>query len=233
MKQYLRLLAVASTLVFTGQACALEATIERAGMVYTNIPLTTKFMRSNETAIGIRFGQTRFSTDKYGSLLNAFTNHPAMVEVEFRPTGRIGDISFRLQEFKLNGISSLEKQSITGGLGFVVLPATAAIMAGVGSVAAVGVIVATSGEDDDDDDEKSSDSQETSSSSDDGLNHDSDDDDDHLAGHDDDDDGDDGDDEHEDNDDDDDHDDVAGHDDDDDDEDHVEVEDEHEGESVS
>lgn len=230
MKKILQLLAAGSTLAFAGQTFAMEASIHRAGMIYTNIPLTTKFMRSNETAIGFRFGQTRFSTDRYGSLLNAFKNHPAMVEFEFRPTGRIGDISLKLQEFKLNGISSLEKQPINGGMGFVIMPATAAIMAGVGSVAAVGIIVANSGEEDDDDDEKSSDSKETSSSSDDGPDHDSDDDSDHLAGHDDDDHDDDHDNDHDDDHDDDDHAEVE---DDHDDDDHAEIEDDHDDERDS
>ena len=118
MKLLSRSLYAASLFAFAGQALAMDTSIERAGMMYAKIPLTKKFMRSNDTAVGFRFGQARFSTDSVGSLLSSFKTHPAMVEMEFRPTGRFGDISFRLQEFKLNGISSLEKQYINGGLGF-------------------------------------------------------------------------------------------------------------------
>ena len=88
MNKYLPGLAAISLLTATSQALALEVEVHRAGMLFTNIPLTTKFMRSNETASGIRIGQTRFSTDKYGSLLNAFTHHPAMLELQFRPAGQ-------------------------------------------------------------------------------------------------------------------------------------------------
>jgi len=145
MKNYIGTIAAVTMVMASGQALALETSVDRVGMVYTKIPLTKKFMRSNETAIGFRFGQTRFSTNHYGSnLVNSFKHNPAVVELEFRPAGQFGDIRFRLQEFKINGISSLEKQYITGGMGFVAVPAATAVLAGLGTVAAVGVMAAAS-----------------------------------------------------------------------------------------
>jgi hypothetical protein len=182
MKYLSRTVALASLVALTGQSLAMETRIERSGMLYAKIPLTKKFMRTNETAVGFRFGQARFSTDSYGSLLSSFKTHPGMIEMEFRPTGRIGDISFRLQEFKLNGISSLEKHYINGGMGFIVAPAATAVLTGIGAVGAIGLMAASSSDSDDDD---SPDSSSSKSSKDDDVNDDQhDDNSDHVAGHD-------------------------------------------------
>jgi hypothetical protein len=188
MKYLSRILVLASLVAFSGQSLAMDTRIERSGMLYAKVPLTKKFMRTNETAIGFRFGQARFSTDSYGSLLSSFKTHPGMIEMEFRPTGRIGDISFKLQEFKLNGISSLEKKYINGGMGFIVVPAATAVLTGIGAVGAIGLMAASSSDSDDDKDDSpdSKDSSSSKSTNDDDVNDDKhDDSSDHVAGHDD------------------------------------------------
>jgi hypothetical protein len=185
MKYLSRTVVLASLVAFSGQSLAMDTRIERSGMLYAKIPLTKKFMRTNETAIGFRFGQARFSTDSYGSLLSSFKTHPGMIEMEFRPTGRIGDISFKLQEFKLNGISSLEKKYINGGMGFIVAPAATAVLTGIGAVGAIGLMAASSSDSDDDDKPESKESSSSTSSKDDDVNDDQhDDSSDHVAGHD-------------------------------------------------
>jgi hypothetical protein len=188
MKYLSRTFVLASLVAFSGQSLAMDTRIERSGMLYAKVPLTKKFMRTNETAIGFRFGQARFSTDSYGSLLSSFKTHPGMIEMEFRPTGRIGDISFKLQEFKLNGISSLEKKYINGGMGFIVAPAATAVLTGIGAVGAIGLMAASSSDSDDDKDDSpdSKDSSSSKSTNDDDVNDDKhDDSSDHVAGHDD------------------------------------------------
>ena len=185
MKYLSRTVVLASLAAFSGQSLAMDTRIERSGMLYAKIPLTKKFMRTNETAIGFRFGQARFSTDSYGSLLSSFKTHPGMIEMEFRPTGRIGDISFKLQEFKLNGISSLEKKYINGGMGFIVAPAATAVLTGIGAVGAIGLMAASSSDSDDDDKPESKESSSSTSSKDDDVNDDQhDDSSDDVAGHD-------------------------------------------------
>ena len=176
MKKRLPILAIITSVLASSQALALETSIERVGMVYTSIPLTTKFMRSNDTAIGFRFGQARFSTDRYGYLFTSFDTHPAMVEMEFRPRGRIGSMSLGLQEFKLNGISSLEKRYIPGFAGPLVGLSIGHLALGAAAVGGVAALASSSGDSSQDTEKTPEDGKSSSTTTDDDPNHDASDD---------------------------------------------------------
>lgn len=71
--------AVALSLT-AGQALAFETEIQQVGMLYLNIPLDTKSVPAMyKSAMGLRFGQTRISTDKCRFPVYLFQESPCAV----------------------------------------------------------------------------------------------------------------------------------------------------------
>ena len=145
---------------------AFETEIERAGMLYLNIPLNTHSVpKMDKTVMGFRFGQTRTTTDSVGSLFSYFRKRPALFDVQFGFVGRKNapdDIHFGLLDLKLTGISSIEKTYINGQavIGGVI---ASKVLLGAAAVGGIGLAAAASGDDDADEDS----SNESSSSQDD------------------------------------------------------------------
>ena len=208
MKTSFKIAAITALSLSAGQALAFETEIERAGMLYLNIPLSNQTSAPNmdKSVLGFRFGQTRTSTDRVGSVFTYFRSRPALFDVQFGMVGHKNapdDIHFGLMDLKLTGISSIEKtyingQAVVGGVIASKVLMGAAAVGGIGMAAAA----SSSSSDDSSDDDSSS---ESSSSNDDDDNddvaeneieneneheeeHDDDHDDDDVAGHDDDDD---------------------------------------------
>jgi len=172
MKTSLKTAAAVALSITAGQALAFETEIQRAGMLYLNIPLNTQSVpKMDKSVMGLRFGQTRFSTDSGGSIFTYFRTRPALFDVQFGMVGHKntpGDIHFGLMDLKLTGISSIEKTYINGA---VVVGGVIASKVLVGAAAAGGIVAvaAASGSDDEPDDDSSS---ESSSSKDDDKNDD-------------------------------------------------------------
>ena len=172
MKSSLKTAAAAALPISAGQVLAFETEIQRAGMLYLNIPLNTQSVpKMDKSVMGLRFGQTRFSTDSGGSIFTYFRTRPALFDVQFGMVGHKNtpdDIHFGLMDLKLTGISSIEKTYINGA---VVVGGVIASKVLVGAAAAGGIVAvaAASGSDDEPDDDSSS---ESSSSKDDDKNDD-------------------------------------------------------------
>jgi len=172
MKTSLKTAAAVALSITAGQALAFETEIQRAGMLYLNIPLNTQSVpKMDKSVMGLRFGQTRFSTDSGGSIFTYFRTRPALFDVQFGMVGHKNtpdDIHFGLMDLKLTGISSIEKTYINGA---VVVGGVIASKVLVGAAAAGGIVAvaAASGSDDEPDDDSSS---ESSSSKDDDKNDD-------------------------------------------------------------
>lgn len=148
MKTSIKIAALTALTLSAGQALAFETEIERAGMLYINIPLSnrTSAPTIDKSIMGFRFGQTRYSSDRVGSLFTYFRTRPALFEVQFGMVGRKNapdDVHFGFRDLKLSGISSIEKSYVNGQfvpLGF----AGGALALGLSSIAATGVLVAAS-----------------------------------------------------------------------------------------
>ena len=161
MKKSMKTAAFAALSLSAGQSLAFETEIERAGMLYLNVPLNTHPVpKMDKAVLGFRFGQTRTSTDSVGSLLNYFRKRPALF-----------DVQFGLLDLKLTGISSVEKtyingQAIVGGV------IASKVLMGAAAVGGTGIAAAaSSSSDDDSDDDSSSSSYSDGSSSSDNDDH--------------------------------------------------------------
>jgi len=121
MKTSIKIAAIAALSLTASQALAFETEIERVGMLYLNIPLSnySSAPKMDKSVLGFRFGQTRLSTDRAGSLFTYFRTRPALFDVQFGMVGRRrinapDDIHFGLMDLQLTGISSIEKTYING-----------------------------------------------------------------------------------------------------------------------
>jgi hypothetical protein len=210
MKTSIKIAAITALSLTAGQALAFETEIERAGMLYLNIPLSnhTSAPTMEKSVLGFRFGQTRISTDRAGSLFSYFRSRPALFDVQFgmvRHKNTPDDMHFGLMDLKLTGISSIEKtyingQAVVGGV------IASKVLMGAAAVGGIGIAAAASGGSDDDSSSESSSSTDDDDKDDDvaeneieneseheeehedEAENEHDDDDDDVAGHDDDDD---------------------------------------------
>lgn len=149
MKTSIKIAAIAALSLTASQALAFETDVERVGMLYLNIPLSnySSAPKMDKSVVGFRFGQTRLSTDRAGSLFTYFRSRPALFDVQFGMVGRINapdDIHFGLMDLKLTGISSIEKtyingQAVVGGV------IASKVLIGTAAVAGIGVAAAASG----------------------------------------------------------------------------------------
>jgi hypothetical protein len=156
MKKSIKIAAITALTLTACHAQAFETEIERAGMLYLNIPLSnrTSAPTIDKSVMGFRFGQTRISTDRAGSLFNYFRSRPALFDVQFGMVRRLNspdDIHFGLLDLKLTGISSIEKTYINGQVvvGGIV---ASKVLLGAAAVGGIGLAAAASGGDDSDDD---------------------------------------------------------------------------------
>ena len=159
MKTSLKTAAVIALSLTAGEALAFETEIQRIGMLYLNIPLNTQSVpKMDKTVMGLRFGQTRISTDSAGSLFTYFRNRPALFDVQFGMVGHKkspDDTHFGLLDLKLTGISSVEKtyingQAVVGGI------IASKVLVGAAAVGGIAVAAAASGSKDDDANDNSS-----------------------------------------------------------------------------
>lgn len=159
MKTSLKTAAVIALSLTAGEALAFETEIQRIGMLYLNIPLNTQSVpKMDKTVMGLRFGQTRISTDSAGSLFTYFRNRPALFDVQFGMVGHKkspDDTHFGLLDLKLTGISSVEKtyingQAVVGGI------IASKVLVGAAAVGGIAVAAAASGSNDDDANDDSS-----------------------------------------------------------------------------
>ena len=167
MKKFKKIAAFTALSITASQVLAFETEIERAGMLYLNMPLSNKTAAPtfDKSVLGLRFGQTRISTDSAGSLFSYFRTRPALFDVQFGMVGHKNspeDIRFGLLDLKLTGISAIEKtyingQAVVGGVLVSKVLMGAAAVGGIGIAAA-----ASSGSDDDSDDDSSSQSSSAS-----------------------------------------------------------------------
>jgi len=159
MKTSMKIATFTALSLITCQALAFETEIERAGMLYLNIPLNTHSVpKMDKTVMGFRFGQTRTSTDSVGSLFSYFRKRPALFDVQFGFVGHKNapdDIHFGLLDLKLTGISSIEKTYINGQavIGSVI---ASKVLLGAAAVGGIGLAAAASGSGDETDDDSSS-----------------------------------------------------------------------------
>ena len=167
MKKLMKIAALTALSVAASQALAFETEIERAGMLYLNIPLSNKTAAPtiDKSVMGLRFGQTRISTDRAGSLFTYFRTRPALFDIQFGMVGHKNSpdyIHFGLLDLKLTGISSIEKtyingQAVVGGV------LASKVLMGAAAVGGIGIAAAaSSGSDDDSDDDSSSQSSSAS-----------------------------------------------------------------------
>jgi len=209
MKKSIKITAITALLLTASQTQGFETEIESAGMLYLNVPLSnrTSAPTMDKSVLGFRFGQTRTSTDRVGSIFTYFRSRPALFDVQFGMVGRKNspdDIHFGLMDLKLTGISSIEKtyingQAVVGGV------IASKVLMGAAAVGGIGIAAAASGSGDSsddspsdssstDDDDKDDDVAENKVDDDNEIEHEDenevehDDDDDDIAGHDDDDD---------------------------------------------
>jgi hypothetical protein len=177
----IKLLGIAALTLTASQSLAFETEVERVGMFYINIPLSNRSSapKLDKSVLGFRFGQTRLSTDRAGSLFTYFKTRPALFDVQFGMVGRLNapdDIHFGLTDLKLTGISSVEKtyingQAVVGGI------IASKVLIGAAAVGGIGLVAAASSSDssnDNSNDQSSSTSSSKSSdsSNDDGPDHD-------------------------------------------------------------
>ena len=167
MKKLIRFAAFTALSVTASQALAFETEIERAGMLYFNVPLSNRTAAPtfDKSVMGLRFGQTRISTDSAGSVFTYFRTRPALFDVQFGMVGHKNspeDIHFGLLDLKLTGISSIEKtyingQAVVGGV------LASKVLMGAAAVGGIGIAAAaSSGADDDSNDDSSSQSSSAS-----------------------------------------------------------------------
>ncbi len=170
MKSSMKIAAITALSFSAGQALAFETEINRAGMLYLNIPLNIHSVpKIDKTVMGFRFGQTRTSSDSVGSLFSYFRNRPALFDIQFGFVGKKNapdDIHFGLLDLKLTGISSIEKtyingQAIVGGV------IASKVLLGAAAVGGIGLAAAASGGGDDDGEDDDSSSESSSSNDDD------------------------------------------------------------------
>jgi hypothetical protein len=172
MTTSLKTAAAVALLLTAGQALALETEIQRVGMLYLNIPLSTQSVpKMDKSVVGLRFGQTRISTDSAGSVFTYFRSGPALFDVQFGMIGDLhaaDDLHFGLMDLKLTGISSVEKTYINGRAVVGGIVATK-VLAGAAAVGGITAVAAASGSGEDSENDSSSDS---SSSKNDDINDD-------------------------------------------------------------
>ncbi len=159
MKTSFKSAAIAALSLTASQALAFETEVERVGMLYLNIPLSNhnSAPTMDKSVVGFRFGQTRISTDRVGSLFTYFRSRPALFDVQFGMVGHKNapdDIHFGLMDLKLTGISSIEKtyingQAVVGGV------IASKVLMGAAAVGGIGLAAAASGSDDSNDDSAS------------------------------------------------------------------------------
>lgn len=138
---------------------AFETEIQRAGMLYLNIPLNTQSVpKLDKSVMGLRFGQTRYSTDSVGSIFTYIRTQPALFDVQFGMVGHKnvpGDIHFGIMDLKLTGISTIEKtyingQAVVGGI------IASKVLVGAAATGGIVAVAAANGSDDKSDDDSSS-----------------------------------------------------------------------------
>ena len=171
MKTSIKIAAITALSLTACQALAFETEIERAGMLYLNIPLSnhTSAPNMDKSVLGFRFGQTRISTDRAGSLFTYFRSRPALFDVQFGMVGHKNspdDVHFGLMDLKLTGISSIEKtyingQAVVGGV------IASKVLMGAAAVGGIGIAAAASGSSSDDSSADDSSSESSSSTNDD------------------------------------------------------------------
>ena len=121
MKFPVTLITFVTLLASTVPALAFDTGLQRIGMLYVSIPLTSKsVLRSTDTAVKLRLGSTGYSSDHRVVSVQQFNKNPAMLEVEFRPKGYRNAMYLGLQDFRLNGISALEKEYLASHEGPVI-----------------------------------------------------------------------------------------------------------------
>ena len=137
MKTSMKTAAAVALSLTASQALAFDTEIQQVGMLYLNIPLNTQSVpEMDKSVMGLRFGQTRISTDRAGSLFTYFRTRPALFDIQFgmvRDLHSADDLRFGLLDLKLTGISSVEKTYINGAavVGGIVAFPLAALGAGV------------------------------------------------------------------------------------------------------
>ncbi len=146
MKKSIKITALIALSLAATQALAFETEVERVGLVYLNIPFSnhTAAPAIDKSVIGFKFGQTRLSTDRAGSLFTYFKSRPALFDVQFGMVGRKNtpdDVRFGLMDLKLTGISSIERtyingQAVVGGIVASKVLMGAAAVGGIGLAAA-------------------------------------------------------------------------------------------------
>mgnify|MGYP001815876277 CR=1 FL=1 len=84
MKTSMKTAAAIALTLTASQALAFDTEIQQVGMLYLNIPLNTQSVpKMDKSVMGLRFGQTRISTDNAGSLFTYFRKRPALFDVQF------------------------------------------------------------------------------------------------------------------------------------------------------
>jgi hypothetical protein len=155
MKTSMKTAAAVALSLTASQALAFETEIQQVGMLYLNIPLNTQSVpKMDKSVMGLRFGQTRISTDRAGSLFTYFRTRPALFDIQFgmvRDLHSADDLRFGLLDLKLTGISSVEKTYINGAAVVGGIVATK-VLAGAAAVGGIAAAAAASGGDKSDDD---------------------------------------------------------------------------------
>ena len=155
MKTSMKTAAAVALSLTASQALAFDTEIQQVGMLYLNIPLNTQSVpEMDKSVMGLRFGQTRISTDRAGSLFTYFRTRPALFDIQFgmvRDLHSANDLRFGLLDLKLTGISSVEKTYINGAAVVGGIVATK-VLAGAAAVGGIAAAAAASGGDKSDDD---------------------------------------------------------------------------------
>ena len=155
MKTSMKTAAAVALSLTASQALAFDTEIQQVGMLYLNIPLNTQSVpEMDKSVMGLRFGQTRISTDRAGSLFTYFRTRPALFDIQFgmvRDLHSAEDLHFGLLDLKLTGISSVEKTYINGAAVVGGIVATK-VLAGAAAVGGIAAAAAASGGDKSDDD---------------------------------------------------------------------------------
>ena len=158
MKTSMKTAAAVALSLTASQALAFETEIQQVGMLYLNIPLNTQSVpKMDKSVMGLRFGQTRISTDRAGSLFTYFRTRPALFDIQFgmvRDLHSADDLRFGLLDLKLTGISSVEKTYINGAAVVGGIVATK-VLAGAAAVGGIAAAAAASGGGDKSDDDAS------------------------------------------------------------------------------
>lgn len=158
MKTSMKTAAAVALSLTASQALAFDTEIQQVGMLYLNIPLNTQSVpKMDKSVMGLRFGQTRISTDRAGSLFSYFRTRPALLDIQFgmvRDLHSAEDLHFGLLDLKLTGISSVEKTYINGAAVVGGIVATK-VLAGAAAVGGIAAAAAASGGGDKSDDDAS------------------------------------------------------------------------------